>query len=187
MEMREHIIELHKQGLSYGQIAKALEVLKFSKNKSYLTVKCFKETGSLEDHPRRVHTTAWAKAVREKIRRSKQRSMRKIAMESGMSTTTMIWLVKDDLGRHAYHIQKMHLLSEATKAKRLERSRKLLELLMSHTPKSVVWSDEKLCNVEAAFNSKNNCVLAKTLDDIPLHERTVFRCQKPASIMVSCE
>ncbi len=77
-----------------------------------------------------------------------------------MSVTTMRQLVKDDLGMHAYHMQKRHLLSEAAMAKRLERSCKLLKLLMSLMPKPVVWSDEKLFNLEAAFNSKNDCVLS---------------------------
>lgn len=126
METRRRIVELREQGLSYGQIAKRLEDMKVSKHKAFLTYKRYQQTGSLEDRPRSgrprsVRTPRVIKSVREKIRRSKKRSMRKMAVEANMSDRSMRRLVKRDLGMRSYHMQKRQLLSEATKAKRLDR------------------------------------------------------------------
>ena len=48
----------------------------------------------------------------------------------------------------------------------------------------VVWTDEKLFSVEAAFNPKNDMVLGRSLANIPMQSRSHYRRQKPASLMV---
>ena len=45
-------------------------------------------------------------------------------------------------------------------------------------------TDEKLFTVEAKFNRQSNRVLAKSSADIDGSSRTVFRRQKPSSVMV---
>ena len=48
----------------------------------------------------------------------------------------------------------------------------------------LIFSDEKLFTVEAAFNHRNDRVLSKSLQDIPPGLKKVRRTQKPASVMV---
>ena len=48
----------------------------------------------------------------------------------------------------------------------------------------IVFTDESLFTVEAKFNCQSNWVLAKLSADIEGSTRTVFRLQKPSSVMV---
>ena len=49
---------------------------------------------------------------------------------------------------------------------------------------NLIFSNEKLFTVEAAFNHRNYRVLAKSLQDIPSGLKMVRRTQKPAPVMV---
>ena len=49
---------------------------------------------------------------------------------------------------------------------------------------SVIWTDEKLFTVEAAFNRQNDSVLAVSIEDVPIDQRTVCRSQGAALVMV---
>ena len=48
----------------------------------------------------------------------------------------------------------------------------------------ILFSDEKMFNVEAVFNRQNDRILVKSSVDIPVSMRKVFRHQKPPSVMV---
>ena len=73
------------------------------------------------------------KNTREKIRRNPRRSVRKLASASGVSYGTMLAALKNDLNLSPYKITKAHLLSQATKTKRLKRAKLLLENLTDGT------------------------------------------------------
>ena len=188
---RSAIIFLHKKGKSNVEIAKDLKI---SPNKVWRTVKRYQETGRVSDRPRSgrprtKRTPNMIKSVREKIRRNPRRSMRKMALEANMGKTTMLKLVHNDLKMTPFKIQKRQLLSEVTKQKRRERGRVLLKKLTAGMQENletgeVVWTDEKLFTVEPNFNQKNDMVLGHSLQDIPMHSRSHYRRQKPASVMV---
>ena len=48
----------------------------------------------------------------------------------------------------------------------------------------VGWSDEKIFTVQMSFNRQNDRIYACSLEDIPMSQRTIFRRQHPAQIMV---
>ena len=48
----------------------------------------------------------------------------------------------------------------------------------------VCWTDEKIFTVQPVHNSQTDRVLGKDGSSIPSARRAVFRCQKPASVMV---
>ena len=101
-----------------------------------------------------------------------------------MSPSTMQRLLKSDLKVKPYKITKRQLLSEATKNKRFERANLLLKKLLDDTQPTVLWTDEKLFTVQAIHNSQNDRVWTKNRDSVPVENRTSFRRQKPASVMV---
>ena len=71
------------------------------------------------------------------------------------------------------------------KQKRLERSKILLNAIKDgRQAGEIIFSDGKMFTVEAKFNSQNNRILAKSADSIPTSVKSVFRRQKPASVMV---
>jgi len=189
MERRSAIIELHSKGKSCRQIAECLKHLKVSKSMVAYTIKKFRETQTVSDRPRAgrprsVRTKKLIKITKTKIARNNKRSINKMASEASVSRRTMQRIVREDLGLKAYKLQKRQLLSEATKAKRLARCKWLLQWIRQNQTASILWTDEKLFTVEAVHNHQNDRILSRDIGKVPVNEKTVFRRQKPASVMV---
>ena len=136
---------------------------------------------------RKVSSPKLIKNTTEKIRRNLRISVRKLASASGVSYGTMQTVLKNDLNLPPYKITKAQLLSQATKAKRLQRAKLLLENLRDGTQPPVLWTDEKLLTIQAVHNPQNDRIYAVNKSDIPLSDRLMFRRQKPASVMVWAE
>lgn len=189
-ELRCSIVTLHRAGHSNSDIVKLLKNVKTTYKTVYNVVKRYKETGGTSDRPRSgrprsARTPQLKRSVREKIRRNSKRSIRQMAKDHGVAYGTMHSLVTKDLGCSSYRMQKRHVLSEATKEKRLDRSRKMLNVVKSGTKPAIIFSDEKLFNVEIAFNPQNDRILSQTtISQVPVNEKSVFKRQKPASVMV---
>ncbi len=186
---REAIIALFKAGKSNSDIVKSLSHLKINKVFVWRVIKRFKETGGVQSRPRSgrprsKRTPEAVKAVRAKIRRNPRRSMRKMANESNISENTMRRIVKDDLKMKPFTLQKRQVLTEATKVKRLTRAKHLLSRIRKGTLKNVVFTDEKIFTVETFQNRHNDKVLARDISKVPTNQKTVFRIQHPASVMV---
>ncbi len=103
--------------------------------------------------------------------------------DESVDPKTMKRIVKKDLGLTP--LKKVHtqLLSDMTKVKRLERSRILLKEIWGGMMGPIIWTDEKLFTVEAIHNVQNDCVLAKSTEEIPTKFRVGTRCQKPPNVM----
>ena len=186
-ERRNLILAAFHAGKSATEITKIFKGT-VSRATVFKTIKDFKETGKTtrktHERQRPARSPAMVKRIREKVRRNPARSMAKMAMEEGVSIGTMWKVVRDDLALFPYKKQRRQLLSDATKAKRLVRGRKILKRLCSGTAPPVLWTDEKLFTVQAVHNNQNDRILAKSKEDIPVETRTAFRRQKPASVMV---
>ena len=76
------------------------------------------------------------------------------------------------------------MLSEVTKQKNVQRAKGLLKRHKDDMLRNLVFSDEKIFTVEAAFNHQNDRVLSNSLLVIPEGMKTVCRSQKPTSLMV---
>lgn len=187
MSKREAIIELYRAGTSAPKIIK---LLKAPKSTVYDAVKRYEELGNAKDRPksgrpRTARTKANIKAVREKVRRNPKRSMRKMAQEMNMDPKSMRTIVKGDLKLSPFKLKTRQQLTVLQKRKREERARLLLNFMKSGTQTGeIVFSDEKMFTVEAQFNSQNDRVLAKSSGSVSEEVLTVYRRQKPASVMV---
>ena len=93
-------------------------------------------------------------------------------------------ILKDDLQSYPYKFTKRHLLSEATKKKRLDRAKVLVKKLVDGTQLQVLWTDEKLFTVQAVNNHQNDRIWLPDINMVPVERRSSFRRQKPASVMV---
>ena len=60
----------------------------------------------------------------------------------------------------------------------------LLNKLFDGTWPQVLWTDEKLFTVQAINNSQNDRIWIESKDSVPFEDQTLFRRQKPASVMV---
>ena len=124
-------------------------------------------------------------AVKARIRRNPKRSMRAMARDMNVSEKTIRNIVKIDLKMSSFKMQTRQYLTDLQKEKRLARAKILLNKLKAGTDTDeIIFSDEKLFTVESIFNRQNDRVLAKSSADIPDSTRSVFRRQKPSSVMV---
>ena len=184
---RAAIIELHRSGKTHSEIVK---LLKAPRSTVYLTLSRYRELGSTKDRPRSgrprsSRTPEMINAVRVRIRRNPKRSMRGMARDMKVSEKTIRNIVKKDLKMLSLKMITRQHLTELQKEKRLARAKILLQKLKAGTDTSeILFSDEKLFTVEAICNRQNDRVLAKSSADIPDSARSVFRRQKPSSVMV---
>jgi len=84
----------------------------------------------------------------------------------------------------AYYLQKRHLLSKATMEKRLIRVKAIQTWMRGRTDVSIIWTDEKIFTIESVHNHHNDRILARDINSIPVNQRTIFKWQKSASVMV---
>ena len=182
------IQRLFESGQSPGQICKLLKG-GASRSGVYKALKSFRETGStlskVRSTPeRKVRASKLIRNTREKIRRNPERSVRKLALSSCVSYGMMQKVLTSDNNLSPFKRTKAQLLSEATKPKRLQRAKLLLEKLRDGTQPPVLWTDEKLFTVQAVHNHQNDRIFAVNKRDIHLNEWLMFRRQKLASVMV---
>ena len=187
MSQREAIIQLHCAGKSNPEIVK---LLKAPKSTVRDAVKRYNELGTTNDRhrcgrPRTARTSSKIRVIRELIRRNPKRSMRKVARSLEIDVKSVRTIVKGDLKLYPFKMTRRQQLTTLQKKKRMERAKILLNRLKDGTNSDdIIFSDEKMFDVEAKFNTQNDRILAKSADCIPNSVKSVFRCQKPASVMV---
>ena len=146
-------------------------------------------TTRIQERPRgsrkaSVRTAPLRKRVREKIRRDPRRSMRRMARDKGVSKITMWRLCREDLGMIPYKKQRRQVLSEATKAKCLERGCQILKILRDGMMPPILWTDEMLFTVETVHNIHNDRMNGTSKGSLGIDMLSHFCHQKPASVMV---
>ena len=186
--MNTAIEKLFQNGKKASEIFKLLKG-SVSQSGIFKAVKRFKETGSTQPRVRSTperpsRTKKLVKNFREKLRRNPARSVTKLAQEANVSPCTMRRLLKNNLQLKAYKITKRQLLSAATKKKRLERAKLVLNRLLDDTQPTILWTDEKLFTIQVMHNPQNDRIWMKNKGSVPIKLRTSFRRQKPASVMV---
>lgn len=153
--MRPAIIKMHEKGKSIREISDLLDVPTTTVHRH---IKRFEETGSHKNKPKgRPETTARnrqniqrAKAMLKRNPTTKANSSRKLAKKLGISPKSAHRILRDDLGKKPYKYQKRQKLTAAAKKKRLDRSRALLERFSNGKHREIVFSDEKLFDIEQA-------------------------------------
>ena len=110
--------------------------------------------------------------------------MRKMAAELGVGRESLRRVVTRDLGLSSLKRKTVHSMTQASKKKRLDRSRALLERFTLYGLDKVLFSDEKLFTVEEIHNHQNDRILAKNSKACADDVKNVHRTQKPASVMV---
>ena len=114
------------------------------------------------------------------------KSTRQIAGELGISATSVRTIAKADLGLSSFRRMPVQVISEATRLKRLMRSKQLIRRLTAQKTKKVFFTDEKLFYVSPPVNSQNDRVWsAGRKRDVNPQRLLVQRAKFSASVMVS--
>lgn len=185
-QYREIVVKRFLHGERPGDIFRLLKPHGVKRNFVYKTIRRFQETASTKDRarsgrPRSARTPRVIKVVRERIRRKKNRSIRKMAADLNVSIGTAHTIFSKDLGCKPYKKRKVHGVSEATREKRLNRAKMILS---RHAGQEFVFSDEKLFVLQQPHNVQNDRVWAPTRDSIPECSLNIPRFQSAASVMV---
>lgn len=188
-QKRAAVIELYRNGQRPGNIFRQLQTSGYKRDFVYRTLRRYHETGGVSDRkhtgrPRSVRTAKLVKNVKARIRRNPRRSGRKLAGEMGTSHTTMRRVLKEDLGLMPLKMRKTQMLNQRTKRARKERCQALLQRFTPDKLDRILFSDEKLFQVEAKWNTQNNRVYGKSVKELPEGVNKMQRTQHPASVMV---
>ena len=140
---RDQIVALKKCRLHGPAVAKEVGTCRKT---IYNVMKRYSESGTTSDRPitgrkRSVLIPSVVYAIQKRVARNPRRSMRKMAREMHISQTSLRRLVKDRLGMKAYKMSKRHTISECSKNKRLNKAKKMLEMMKSAGQKTCIWSD----------------------------------------------
>ncbi len=108
--------------------------------------------------------------------------MRSIAKEIGVSECTVRKMMKEDLHYRSYGMRRGQFMSEATKARRLEKSKKLLaKIKHPSVPNQLIFfSDEKNFTQDQKINRRNNRWLCSYPSEVPI----VMSTKLSANVMV---
>ncbi len=108
--------------------------------------------------------------------------MRSIATEFGVGESTVRRIMQEDLRYKSYAMRRGQFMSEATKARRADKARKLLARLKhpSVSNQLIFFSDEKNFTQDQKVNRKNNRWLCSDPTEVPIVMSTKF----PANVMV---
>ncbi|EFO94085.1 hypothetical protein CRE_26771 [Caenorhabditis remanei] len=183
---RTAIINCSRQGMTPPMIVEKLGVPPMLVHR---TINRYKRIGTLKDLPRSgrpisISTPPVIKAIRERIRRNPERSLRKMAPGFNMSPTTMRRIVKLKLNMIPYRIQKGAFLTEKNKQLRMKKARELLLGTHSGTHLTTVFTDEKIFTIEANKNGQNNRILARDYRTACQNGKILNKTSHPASVMV---
>lgn len=129
-----------------------------------------------------VRSPDFVARVQEMIKDDPSKSIRSLAREMNVSAMTMDRTVHEDLGYKSYALQHGQLLTTVTKARRLDKAKKLLSRLKN--PKEphplIFFSDEKNFTQNQKINRRNNRWLCSDPADVPV----VMRSKFPSEVMV---
>jgi transposase len=151
--LREAIIRAHNRGRGQQEIADFLGVSQSVVSKA---ISRFKETGSYEDRPgrgrkktaRNPRNIRRAKGMNQRNPTSKMNSTRKLAKKLGIGKSSVHEILSVDLGLKPFKYQKRQKLTAEAKKKRLDRARALLRRFARGKHKMIIFSDEKLFDIE---------------------------------------
>ncbi len=188
-EDRVAVIALHRCGYAPIQIFNILKNLNITKRFVYRTIKRYNEDSSVDDRsrsgrPRSVRTPAVIKAVKARIQRNPKRKQKLLALQMGLSRTTVKRVLNEDLGLRAYRRKTGHRLNARLMDLRLKRCRALLKRYAGKKYREILFSDEKIFTVEESYNKQNDKVYAHSSEEASNRIPRVQRGHFPSSLMV---
>lgn len=188
-EDRVAVIALHRCGYAPIKIFDILKNLNITKRFVYRTINRYNEDSSVDDRsrsgrPRSVRTPAVIKAVKARIQRNPQRKQKMLALQMGLSRSTVKRVLNEDLGLRAYRKKTGHRLNARLMNLRLKRCRALLKQYAGKKCREILFSDEKIFTVEESYNKQNDKVYAHSSEEASNRIPRVQRGHFPSSLMV---
>ena len=185
MEKREAILAAVLAGKTNKEIQETVGV---SRKTIFNVKRDLRERGTLQRKSgsgRRpsVVTKRLVNLIKSRVARNPIRTIRGMAREVGVAESSLRRAVAKAGVKSNARTEKF-LLTERLKAARLEKAKKLLNLLKKKTP-TILFTDEKYFTVDQVASSCTSRYLTKgTAKDVADHVRVVQKSKHPSQIMV---
>lgn len=188
---------LREQGLGAKAIKKVYPEKQWSLTTLNRLCRQINETGSVIERkkgsgrPKSARTTENIAKVHELIcsqedRPGTSKSTRETARAVGISEGSVRNIAKSDIGLSSFKRTPVQVINEATRQKRLTRSKSLLRRLTVQKSKRVFFTDEKIFYISPPVNSQNNRLWsAGRKRDVDPKRLLVERAKFSAHVMVS--
>lgn len=188
-EDRVAVIALHRCGHSPKTIFNLLQMLEITKRFVYRTIKRYNESSSVDDkkrtgRPRSVRTPGVIKAIQARIARNPVRKQKLMALEMGLTRSTVKKVLNEDLGLRAYRKKSGHLLNARLIAMRAKKCKVLLKRYAKKRHRDILFTDEKIFNIEEKYNKQNDRVYATSAEAAGNAIPRVQHGHHPSSIMI---
>lgn len=151
--------------------------------------KSIRNTGSINlstssGRPRTIRTKANIRKVKNRLKREKPSSTRKLALELGISRGSVQRLLKDDLQLQAYKVLNEPLITDEHKAKRLKFVNWVRTNFRKEDTMKIVFSDEKMFDIDGVYNSQNDRIWAANRSEANIKGGIRQRRKFPQKVMV---
>ena len=158
--VRDKIVAPKNAGVSVKEVMKQLKVCRKT---VFNEMKRYHQTDTTVRKPipgrsRSARTNATVKAIKKREQRNPCRSLHQTAKSLQFSERSVRRVFKEDLGVKPYQMQRRHLISAASKTKRRNRAKMMLEEMERAGDRAFIWSDENIFTVQAGINSQNDRV-----------------------------
>jgi transposase len=152
-ELRLAINRLHAKGIAKREIARLLDVPE--KTVRY-DIKRYEETGSNDNRKREATATSRenvqrAKKMIKRNRTSKANSSRKLSKKLGISPTSAWKILRKELKLKPFKYLERQKLTDVAKQKRNDRSKAMLQRFSKGKHRRIVFSDEKLFDIQQVW------------------------------------
>lgn len=127
--------------------------------------KMIKETGAIElssppGRPRIIRTPGTIQKVKNRLKRKKRVSARRLSKELDISQTTIRRILRNDLGCHPYKKIIEPNLTDAHKAERKRFANWVRTNFRKDQTMKILFSDEKMFDIDGVYNSQNDRIWA---------------------------
>ena len=185
-QLRGAIVHLRIAGKSVAEICHALNCTRIL---VYRTWTRYQESQSTNDRfrsgrPHSVRTPRFKVAVRGRIHRNPERSMRQMARDLHVSESSMRRLITKDMRLKSLRKRHVHSLNTIQRQKRKTRARKLLCKGRRVGWDRIWWSDEKMFACNQVWNKQNTRLIASSVKALDPEHRFVQKKQGGPKVMV---
>jgi len=163
-DLQKLVLSKYENGESATKIFHDLQGV-ISRKTIFNWCKMIRETGSIDlatssGRPRIIRTKKMVQKIKNRLKRKKRVSSRKLAQELDISKTSVLRVLKDDLGLRPYKKRIVPLMTDAQKAKRKKFANWIRTNFKKEDTLRILFSDEKMFDIDGVYNAQNDRVWA---------------------------
>jgi transposase len=152
-------------------------------------LKMVRDTGAINlshssGRPRIIRTKGMIQKVKNRMKRKRRVSIRKLASELNISNGSVIRILKQDLGYHSYKKRVEPALTDLQKSKRMKFANWVRHNFRKEDTLKILFSDEKMFDLDGIYNAQNDRVWAVNREEADKRGGVKQKRKFPQKVMV---